>query len=278
MNTLLLPTDFSATARNAAHYALQLAEQFGIARVVLYHSYEIPISVDPMVPGVQMLEVDTLKESSQEGLERFRAEILPKAGSVVIEIYNEYGDLSDGLDDVCKQVNADLIVMGITGGGLLEEKLIGSNAVTVASHTKVPVIIVPQEAAFTRIEEVLLTSDYEREDREVPLASARLILRETNAKLFVFDIDPAPEEYEADPAQADRYALRSLLAEFSPEFHFSQSSSYADAINDFTAQHKIDLIITIARKQGFFGSLFSESHTRKLAFHSKVPVMVVHGE
>ena len=48
-----------------------------------------------------------------------------------------------------------------------------------------------------------------------------------------------------------------------------------DAIQLFT-DNQVDLVITIAKKQGFFGSLFTESHTKQLAFHSKVPVMVIH--
>jgi hypothetical protein len=38
----------------------------------------------------------------------------------------------------------------------------------------------------------------------------------------------------------------------------------------------VDLIITIPKKMGWFDSLFRRSHTKMLAFHSHVPLMVVH--
>lgn len=276
MHTLLLPTDFSPTANNAAQYALQLAGQLGIKRIVLYHSYEIPVTIDPMIPGIQMLEMDTLKESSEQGLHRFRTSLLPYAKNVAIDIFNEYGDLAGGLDEVCKKVNADIVVMGITGGNVLEEKLVGSNAVSVAQHTHTPVIIVPAETTFTRIEEIMLTSDFDRDDRNVPVALARKIVLETKAKLFVFHIHEEGDEEAPAGDVAGEYALQSLLHDLSPEFHFSTHSNFAEAVNMFAAEYQVDLVIAIARKQGFFGSLFTESHTKQLAFRSKVPVMVIH--
>lgn len=278
MKTFLLPTDFSDTAKNAALYALQLAEQIGVTKLVLYHSYEIPVTIDPMTPGIQMLDVDVLKKNGEEGLAMFRSQLLPFAKNITIEGFNEYGDLADGLDTVCKKVEADMIVMGITGGGAFEEKLIGSNAVSVAKHTSVPVIIVPAGVKFSRIQQVMLTSDFDKEDRNVPVTPARKIIQETQSKLLVFHIDEDPEEYEEESpeATAEGYALYALLYDLSPQFHFSKNTHFAEAVNDFVSEYQVDLVITIAKKQGFFGSLFTESHTKQLAFHSKVPVMVIH--
>lgn len=278
MKTFLLPTDFSDTAKNAALYALQLAEQIGVTKLVLYHSYEIPVTIDPMTPGIQMLDVDVLKKNGEEGLAMFRSQLLPFAKNIIIEGFNEYGDLADGLDTVCKKVEADMIVMGITGGGAFEEKLIGSNAVSVAKHTSVPVIIVPAGVKFSRIQQVMLTSDFDKEDRNVPVTPARKIIQETQSKLLVFHIDEDPEEYEEESpeATAEGYALHALLYDLSPQFHFSKNTHFAEAVNDFVSEYQVDLVITIAKKQGFFGSLFTESHTKQLAFHSKVPVMVIH--
>lgn len=276
MQTLLLPTDFSATAKNAAMYALKLAEQLGIEKIVLYHSYEIPVTIDPMAPGIQMLEIDSLKEDSAKSLERFRLELMPFVkNDIAIENFNEYGALSEGLDEVCNAVKADLVVMGITGGGILEEALIGSNTLSVAKHTHVPVIIIPAAATFTPIEEVMLTSDFDKEERNVPVEAVRKIINETGAKLFVFAIDEEADEYIPEK-EGEEYALHSMLFDLKPEFHFSANTNFTEAVNDFAAEYQVDLIITIAKKHGFFGSLFSESHTKKLAFHSRVPVMVIH--
>ena len=270
MDTILVPTDFSDTALNAARYALQLAAQLRMQRLVLYHSYEIPVSIDPIVPGIQMLDLDTLKRESSRELEHFRRKLLPFSNNIILETINEYGALSAGLDDVCKSTHADLVVMGITGGGKLEEKFIGSNAISVAKHTAVPVVIVPHEASFTRIGKILLTSDYDKADKNIPVALVKKIVSAAGSNLFVFNI----REDAGD--KDEHFSLHTLLHELHPVFHFSENKDYVDAVNGYVAANGIDMIITIPKHQGFFGSLFSESHTKKLAFHSKVPVMVVH--
>ncbi len=279
METILLPTDFSETAKNAGRYAMQLAKQMGAKKIVIYHSYEIPVTIDPLVPGIQMLDVASLKADSEKGLENFRVSLMAFASGITIEVFNEYGALSEGLDEVCARVNAGLVVMGITGGGALEEKLIGSNAISVAKHTSVPVIIVPPTVQFTRIEEIMLTSDFDKDDRSVPVQLVKKMVAETRARLFVFNIDKEAAENESadtNRKQTEEYVLHALLEELNPEFHFSQNTNFVEAVNDFVSEYQIDLIITIPKKHGFFGSLFSESHTKKLAFHSHVPLMVIH--
>ncbi|MBV9987086.1 MAG: universal stress protein [Chitinophagaceae bacterium] len=270
METLLVPTDFSATALNAARYALQLAEQLQIPKIVLYHSYEIPVTIDPMVPGIQMLDLESLKEESARELENFRVSLMPHAKGISLDSFNEYGALSEGLDDVCRKVNAGMVVMGITGGGILEERFIGSNAIAVAKHTSVPVIIVPPHTSFTRIEEIMLTSDYDKADKSIPVNLVKKVVNTTGAKLFVFNIR------EAENDKGEHFSLHALLQDLNPSFHFSEEKNYVEAANAFATAHGVDLIITIPKKHGFFGNLFSESHTKQLAFHSKVPVMVIH--
>ena len=279
MNTILVPTDFSTTAKNAALYALKLAEQLGVKKLVLYHSYEIPITIDPLVPGIQMLDMESLQEGSAKGLENFKLQIQQFAGNMTIDKVSEYGSLREGLDEVCKKVGAALVVMGITGGGLLEEKLIGSNTISVAKHSKIPVIIVPANAHFTRIEEIMLMSDFDKADTTIPVEAVRKIVTETKAKLFVLNVEAgSDEESNMTPSaiMGESFAMHTLLEDLNPEYHFSHNKNYVEAINEFAFENKIDLIITVPKKHGFFESLFSASHTKMLAFHSHLPLMVIH--
>jgi nucleotide-binding universal stress UspA family protein len=279
METILLPTDFSPTAKNAALYALKLAEQLNVKKLVLYHSYEIPVTIDPLVPGIQMLDIESLKTGGEEGVRGFALQLKDFAGDIIIDTINEYGSLADGLDEVCIRTNAGLVVMGISGGGILEEKLIGSNTLSVAKHTKVPVIIVPAQASFTRIESVMLASDFDKSDKTVPIEPIRKIVEETKAKLLVFHLEENEEEnavtYSTSPEGAS-YALYTLLQDLSPEYHFEKNKDFVEAINEFALEKGVDLIITIPKKHGFFEGLFTTSHTKALAFHSHVPLMVVH--
>lgn len=276
MQSILLPTDFSPTAKNAARYALELAKQLGIPRVVLYHSYEIPLTIDPISPGVQMLDMESVKANAARSLENFEVQVKAFAGDIQVEHLNEYGALADGLDEVCTKTNAALVVMGITGGSVLEEKLIGSNTVSVAKHTRVPVIIVPAGASFNRVRSVMLASDFERADTTVPVQRIKQFIDRAGAKFFVFQVENKEPVTLPSEVMGEDFAVHDVLQELNPEYHFTENKNFAEAVNDFVTEHAIDLVISVPKEHGFFAGLFAGSHTKILAFHSHVPVMVVH--
>jgi nucleotide-binding universal stress UspA family protein len=275
MKTILVPIDFSATATNASNYALALAKQYGINRIVLYNAYQAPVSVDPMVPTVQLLDIDLMKKSSQEGLNQAKAALeLLNSGNIQIDTFSEYNILTGGINELCAAVSADLVVMGITGGGAVTETLIGSNAVSVSQHSKLPVIIVPPNAVFEKINKLVLACDFEQVEETTPMKPLTQLLEITGAELHVLHVN-TPSKHVIDHS-FENMILDRLLKEFSPTYHFIENESFTAGINLFSEKNKIDLIITMPKKHGFFDSLFKKSHTKKLAFHSHLPLMVMH--
>jgi nucleotide-binding universal stress UspA family protein len=275
MKTILVPTDFSDTAMNAAAYALPLAKQLGMDRIVLYNAYQAPVSVDPMVPTVQLLDMDLMKKSSEEGLADFKAKLQQQPdGDVPIDTFSEYNVLTGGINDLSKAVQAGLIVMGITGGGAVTETLIGSNAVSVSLHSHIPVVIVPPNASFKKINKVLLACDFKQVLATTPIQPLKALLDGTAAKLHVLHVN-TPNEKAID-LSFENMVLDGLLKTYQPEYHFVNNDSFTDGINHFADNNQIDLIITMPKKHGFFESLFKKSHTKKLAFHSHLPLMVMH--
>ncbi|TSA58964.1 MAG: hypothetical protein D4R41_03385 [Sediminibacterium sp.] len=275
MKTILVPIDFSATATNASNYALALAKQYGINRIVLYNAYQAPVSVDPMVPTVQLLDIDLMKKSSQEGLTQAK-KALEQLGSkdIQIDTFSEYNILTGGINELCAAVSADIVVMGITGGGAVTETLIGSNAVSVSQHSKLPVIIVPPNSVFEKINKLVLACDFEQVEETTPMKPLTKLLEITGAELHVLHVN-TPSKHVIDHS-FENMILDRLLKEFSPTYHFIENESFTAGINSFSEKNKIDLIITMPKKHGFFDSLFKKSHTKKLAFHSHLPLMVMH--
>ena len=277
MNTILVPTDFSSTARNAAVYAMQLAADLGVKKIVFYHSYQAPVSIDPVVPAVQLFDIDSLKEASEEGLKHFMNEMAAAApgNGIVFDSISEYNMLTDGINDAVERTGADWVVMGITGGGALEETLIGSNAVNVARQTAVPVIIVPAEATYKKISKILLACDFKKVLETMPVQPIRNLLSDTGAKLMVLHIDSAHRDYNSELA-GEIQTLDALLKDQYPEYHFIDHDDFTEGMNTFALEHQADIIITVPKKHGWFEGLFRRSHTKKLAFHSSIPLMVIH--
>ena len=276
MNTILVPTDFSEVAKNACTYALQLASQLKSKKIILYNAYQQPVVADVNMTPVEFIDFGELRKISEEGLSQFLSAMQPFTNpEIEMDTLSEYTLLTTGINEVCKDNKIDLIVMGVTGGGKLEETLIGSYAVNVAKHAEVPVIIVPPGAQFTPIEEVMLACDFNKVVETTPVEPIKKILDVTKAKLFVLNVDHKSKHFTSE-TPFESLMLDTLLYGYNPEYSFMDSSDFIEAINKFALEKEVDLIITIPKKHGLFEGLFHRSHTKQLAFHSHVPLMVIH--
>jgi nucleotide-binding universal stress UspA family protein len=278
MKIILVPTDFSEVAKNAANYAIQLAKQLNAQKIVLYNAYQAPVVTEPTMPVVQMIDMDTLKNISEEGLQHFKLSVAAECPeNIELETLSEFAILSGNIEDICERTGAEVIVMGTTGGNKLEEIFIGSTAISVLHHTKVPVIIIPPGAKFSEINEIVLACDFSKVAETTPMGPITKILDETQAKLLVLNIDHNEKHFDPDtPYEA--FTLNEMLKKYKPEYHFLEDSDFIHGINDFVEKYKVDMIITIPKKHGLFEGLFRRSHTKQLAFHSHVPLMCIHEE
>ncbi|MDQ6814427.1 MAG: universal stress protein [Bacteroidota bacterium] len=279
MKTILVPTDFSDIARNAANYALKLAADLGAERLVFYNAYQVPpVMTENTLPAMPIMDIETIKEISETSMKAFIERMQQdKPEGLEIEYKTGFSALANEINDLCDEVGAEAIVMGITGTSKIEEVLIGSTAISVMKQTKVPVIIVPAEAKYTTIKNVMFACDFKKVVETTPIQPIKNILDATKAKLHVVNVNENDKDMTADKTQQQALLLF-LLKEYSPTFHFENNENFIEGINHFVELHGIDLIITIPRKHKLFEGLFKERHTKKLAFHSHVPLMYIHQE
>jgi nucleotide-binding universal stress UspA family protein len=277
MKTILVPTDFSATAKNATLYAMGLAKQIGATKVVLYNAYEavVPsITIDPTMPSIMPVDLETFKSISETGLKVFADDISQASDSTItIEQLCNLNTLVNGISEAITITGAEIVVMGITGGNALEENLIGSNTVNVAKAITAPLIIVPPNAAFKTIEEITLAVDLKKVATTTPVAPLQKLLDTIQAKLFVLHVNDGEDDADKDEQMV---ILNSLLQGYNPQYFFVNNISFIDGINEFVNSKNVDLLVTIPKKHGWFETIFKRSHTKLLAFHSHVPLMVVH--
>ena len=279
MKTILVPTDFSDTSINAAKYAFGLAKQVGAKEIILYNSFITPISttLDPSVPGISIVDFETLETASIEGLQSVKDKLHKAFGdtSIAIELLSKHGLLTDNINSASDEANADVIVMGITGGGIISEKVFGSNTTIIAKYSKIPVIIVPSDSCYKQINKLLLVSDFIEIEEHVPIIPIKKILDDTKAKLMVLHVAENSHHSLYEGAY-ECFAFKELFAGYNPEFHFVINTNFAKAINDFATTNEADVTVIIPKRHSLLESLFTKSHTKELAFHSHIPLMAVH--
>ncbi len=276
MKTIIVPTDFSETAYNAARYALGLAGQMDTSRIVLYHAYELIVPIPDVPTTVPMVNPEELRAASLEGLEKMKRELLPLLpDNASLETRAENSLLPAQIDQLCKQEQADLVIMGITGGSQLEEILVGSNTVDVVKHTTCPVIIVPAGARFSPIRKMVFACDFRKVVQNTPVQPLKKLLNVFRPELHVLNIDHESKHFTSDTPY-ETLMLDTLLEGYNPQFHFIDHTNVVQGIMDFAAQQEADLILIIPKKHGLFDHIFKRSRTTQLAFHTHIPLLTIH--
>ncbi|WP_212001300.1 universal stress protein [Chitinophaga sp. HK235] len=276
MKTILVPTDFSDTAYNAAAYALALAGQLGADRIVLYHAYELIVPIPDVPTSIPMVNPDDLRIAAVEGLEKMQKELTPAAGagiSIVTRADNTL--LAATINDVVKQEEAALIVMGITGGSKMEEIFVGSNTIDVVKHTTCPVLIIPGQAKFKGIQKVVFACDLCKVADTTPIAPLKKLLTVFKAELHVINIDHENKHFTTD-TPFETLMLDTLLEGYQPQYHFIDNPNIIQGIVTFSESIQADLVITIPKKHGLFDSIFKRSNTAKLAYRTHIPLLAIH--
>lgn len=273
MKKILVPTDFSETSKNAARYAVSLARSMPGAEIVLYHlSDKMSLGSDssPVTETEEdrKLIVGAALEHMIEELNASDISITPVAegGSSLVECLSRY----------IRHKGMDLVIMGITGATRLEQIFMGSNALDMVKANVCPVMIIPPNAIYKQIKNVVFTSDFKNVESTTPISSIQKLLRAFKPTLHILNVDHDHYVEVTEKYKTERERLENMLAEFNPQFYFIRMYDFQDAVSSFTADHHIDLIITVPRKHNFLTGLYRTSYTKRLAYHSHVPIIAVH--
>lgn len=137
-------------------------------------------------------------------------------------------------------------------------------------------MIIPPGSEYKEVRNVLLTSDFKNASAATPSVPIKKVLKPFQPNLHVINVDSNHYVALTEEYQEEKEKLSDLLSEFNPEFYFMGWYDVDEAINQFAQDKNIDLIITIPRERSLIEKMFKESRTRKLAYHSTVPVLAVH--
>lgn len=274
MKKILAAVDFSEPSKNAAQYALELAKDIPGSSLTLYYTYEVMSAGSDGTP--LLVDDDARKVIATGALNNLKAE-LGDAGNVTIDIAVEPGRLSANLEKYVDHLHIDLVVMGITGTSKLEQIIIGSNTLNVISKDICPVLIIPSEAKYKKIHKVVFTSDLKDVATTTPVKELTAVLSVLKPQLSIAHVATEAGDI-SESAQKEKDILQKLLEQFHPSFFHIFDPNFIDAIDKFVGEYKPDLIITVPRKHSFLSKLFTESYTKRLAYHSSLPILAIHSK
>ena len=144
---ILVPTDFSENAANAARFAVELGRNMA-SSVVLYHACRVPV----LASNEMMIAASNtdLERESKDRLRQFADRLQSETGYLNIDVRISSGFAVDEIKELVEHEDFDLVVMGTKGATRLQSMLIGSNTADVISHCHCPVLAVPEDAGLYR--------------------------------------------------------------------------------------------------------------------------------
>jgi nucleotide-binding universal stress UspA family protein len=271
-STIISPIDFSPVSINAAHYAAELAIDFN-ADLKLLHVVQMPVVYGeiPMPIG----NYDEILEQSHRQLQeivrqmnhQFQDNLFihyeVKAGSPIYEIA-EYAEKEHPL----------LLVLGTRGLGSLERFIMGSVTLSLIKESPVPVLVVPETCRFGKIRKLGFASDLQNVLEKTPDKIISRLTELLGAELFIIHNDPNYHEYE--PAYMEEsLMLDTMFSSQKHSFHFLHNELTEKGIVDFAKENKLDWLMILPRKHGFFDELFGHQHTRDFVLYAELPVLVI---
>lgn len=274
MKNILVPTDYSSAANNALQYAIELAKKTG-ANLVLVHAYHIPVPTTE-VPVLVISPLE-LSEENERRMKRLENEVISGTDKKIkVKTIVRPGFPADVIIEESIDKKADLIVMGITGkGDKAGEPLLGSIATAVMKRSLIPVLTVPKGTEFREIRKIALAYDYEREMKHSVLLELKNYVKLFQAELLVVDVINPVEVPSMENAVAGIKLERSL-EDVHHSLHFPASDDIIAEINSFVDTHNCDLLVMVPHKHKLLSAIFHKSNTRKMAFHTHLPLLTFH--
>jgi nucleotide-binding universal stress UspA family protein len=278
MNNFIVPIDFSETSKNAARYAAHISTLVPDAHLILYNVFDtLEYGSDSSPLGTDAAEDEGRHEIMELALESVKTELSTITGARISCVAEENSRFLDSLTKYVLENNVQLIIMGITGSTLLGQVFMGSNTLNIVKRGVVPVIIVPPDTRSQSAKNVMLLTDFQDVDHTIPIDTVKSVLNLFNPRLHIVNVDHEHYVQVTDEYKAERTKLETYLADYKPDFYFIRLFDFVEAINQFVLDNQIDLILTFPRKHSFLSNIFKTTNTKKLAYHSHVPIVAITG-
>jgi nucleotide-binding universal stress UspA family protein len=260
MHRVIIPVDFSETSLNAARFTASMLAGKKDTVALLYNNYESQGDYDVVVGYQESLK----KEFLARGVEN-------------VEYENEMGgDLIENIGRLAHTSRATLIVMGITGKSEVRQAMFGSNTLKLVDKNLLPVMIIPPDAVYKEIKNVVFTSDFKDIEATTPSALISSVLEIFNPMMHIVNVNKEHYVSITEDIEKGKAVFREMFKSFKTEFYFLTMNDFYEAVDNFVKDYHIDILVTVPKHQSNAVSLFKSTHTKRLAYHSRIPILAAH--
>lgn len=275
---ILVPVDFSDTSRVAINHAGFIA-QFTKGDIYLLHVISLSNPVlNILLPEVHV-EKNVVFEKAGEKLAEWAEEIRKQFG-VNVQTLVKSGSPHKEILDTVDEFQIDFIAMGTHGYGPIENLIIGSNTLKVATKSNAAVLCTRVEATKKGYDHIILPIDTSANTRQKVNYAAEFALTFKSHIHVLGLLGSDEEEYKNDLQimlkQTENY-LRKKGVMYNVEL-VENVKNRATATIHYTSKNNGDLIIVMSDQDSELSGFFLGPYTQQIIHHSTVPVIILKPE
>ncbi|MET1258648.1 universal stress protein [Flagellimonas sp. DF-77] len=260
MNNILVPVGTSPDSIETLKYAIDFAADFG-SKVYVMDVF----SVSSGAGNLANIERKVATNSRQH-IKELIADVDTKGVDINIATYN--GDIIDGLLEIDKELDIDLIVIAPRSNDINEALYLGNTSGRIVKETNIPTLIVPKGTQYKPVETVLTAFKSGILKRNKVLHPLISIVNKHKPEVNLLLVK-TPGYSEAD------LQINTALLDLSKNLTISDNANtYLGVLQHFETKHP-DLLCVFRRKRGFFKKLWEKSTVLKSEFYVPVPVLVL---
>ena len=279
MKNILCPTDFSPNSENALNYAVEIARKIK-GNLILLHAYSVQL-IDPNMPAEIYLsayqeEEKSAKESLEELSNKISESNKDENGN---NIFNTEAIVTQGLvvDEVLSLINdfkIDIVIMGTHGTSGITELILGSNTASVIEKATIPVLAIPGNAVYKGINNIV----YAYDDIKSGLPSFKWLLefaRIYDSEITLLHIIETGKD-TMDLNQKEFEKIKQSVTYDKIRLELVKEENILEGINDYVNSNNVDVLAMAIRKRTLLDKIFSRSLTKKMAYHTRIPLLALH--
>jgi len=272
IKTILVATDFSKSAKNAALYAVEMAKALD-ADLILFYAYHVPAAY---IRGEAILTTKETNRQLTKALEA-EAERIDPSSQLSINIISKESKTLAGILAEAKAADADLVIIGMKDLGHHRRQVFGSTATALINQINIPFLVIPETAKYSIPRIITLASDIDEEiETNIHLLYfLRQMAEHFDSSIHVVRVIRGKWNMADESTNPTIHRLNHLLANLEVKYEYSNNSNITDGLIDLVKKNKSDLLVMIPHKHDLMERIFFKSESKDMLFHTQVPLLLL---
>lgn len=267
MKKIIVPVDFSEYSEYALKTAAILAKKYD-GEILALHMLEMNeiILTDSHSQRETLFFLELAKKKFNDFLDKDYLK------GVKVEPIVKHFKVFSEINEVAKEHNATLVVIGSHGTSGLREIFIGSNTEKVVRNSDIPVLVVKNKPKDDRLENVVFASNFAEESINAYREASKLFkLLDVNVHLLYVNVPG--EQFMSSGEMRARVSEFLNKAEGSDanldKANFVSDYSVEKGVLNYASQNRLDLIVIPTHARKGVAHFFSGSISEDIANHAE---------